>query len=177
MDRQTFDRLMIDHLAAGQRFAVRLSGGDVAGAEDLLHDAIVRAAQRCDGFRGESKFTTWLFAIIVNIWRDRVRRRQHEPIVESEQVDAISSEPIDLAQWAEVGQVVIERIAQLPDRQREVLILIAFEEMSSAQAAAVLGISEQNVRVNLFHARARLKEELADYLGESNRERRRSTTR
>src|SRR5262249_34549647 len=145
--------------------------------EDVLHDAIVRAATRCESFRGESKFTTWLFAIIVNVWRDRLGQRTAALELEVEPPDVRSLEPIGEIQSAEMAEVVAAKISQLPPRQREVLILVAFEQLGASEAAAVLGISEQNVRVNLFHARARLKQELALYLTEESSDRRRSAAR
>jgi RNA polymerase sigma-70 factor (ECF subfamily) len=174
VDRQTLDRLMLDHLPAAQRFAVRLCG-DVAQAEDVLHDAIVRAATNWKSFAGRSKFKTWLFSIIVNVWRDRFRGKPEAQPLEMEPADPRAA--IDPIESAEIGQIVAGKISSLPPRQREVLVLIAFEQLSASEAAGVLGISQENVRVNLFHARQRLKQELAPYLDETIRERRRSTTR
>jgi RNA polymerase sigma-70 factor (ECF subfamily) len=161
---------MLQHLAHAQRFAVRLSG-DAAQAEDILHDAIVRAARNCDRFRAEARFTTWLFAIIINVWRDRRSARCNEEI-KSEPHDVRSMSPHDASESAELSEIVAQKVFSLPPRQREVLLLIAYERMSAAEAAAVLQISEQNVRVNLFHARERLKIELSSYLGESIRAKR-----
>jgi len=169
---------MLEHLAAAQRFAVRLAGGDVARAEDLLHDAIVRAVARFESFRGQSKFTTWLFAIIVNVWRDRLAasQRTEEPI-EAEPVDLRQTDPLLRYEASEMSDAVVRAISNLPSRQREVLILVAYEQLRAGEAADVLGITEENVRVNLFHARANLKRDLAAYLNEESRDRRGSTAR
>jgi RNA polymerase sigma-70 factor (ECF subfamily) len=173
VDRQTFDRLMIDHLPAAQRFAARLCG-DVSLAEDVLHDAIVRATSNWRSFAMKSKFTTWLFAVIVNVWRDRMRVSRSETPLDSSHVDSRAAG--SSLESTEIGAIVAAKISSLPPRQREVLVLIAYEDMSTVEAAHVLGISEQNVRVNLFHARQRLKQELAPYLDQT-RERNGSTTR
>ena len=55
-DRDTFDRLMLEHLSAAQRFAVRLTG-NVDEAEDVVQDALLRAARGWQTFRGESELS------------------------------------------------------------------------------------------------------------------------
>lgn len=60
--------------------------------------------------------------------------------------------------------MIANRVSSLPPKQREALVLVAFENMSISDAAEVLEMTETNVRVNLFHARQRLKQDLAEYL-------------
>ncbi len=162
VERDSFDRLLLQNLPAAQRFAIRLTG-DPNAAEDLLHDAILRAMRGCDGYESRSKFTTWLFQIIVNCFRDRFKvhatERAHE-----EFSDLRSSDPSTRLSGEELGELIAKRVSSLPPRQREVLVLVAYENMSVSDASEVLGISETNVRVNLSYARERLKKELAAYL-------------
>lgn len=167
VDRESFDRLLLQHLSAAQRFAIRLTG-DTHAAEDLLQDAIVRAVRGCGGFRGQARFTTWLFQIIVNCFRDRLKARGTEE-VDGEIVDVRASDPANAIDEIELGRLVAQRVSSLPPRQREVMVLVVFENMSVWDAAEVLGISETNVRVNLSYARQRLKQELASYLSGTNR--------
>jgi RNA polymerase sigma-70 factor (ECF subfamily) len=162
VDRDSFDRLLLDHLAAAQRFAVRLSG-DAQSAEDLLHDAIVRAVKNFSSFRGQSKFTTWLFKIIINCFRQRLRRKPMSLMGEG-QVDARTMDPTSASDAEELSRIVAQRISSLPPRQREVLVLIVYERMSITETSQVLGIANQTVRTSLSLARKRLKQELAIYL-------------
>ena len=60
-------------------------------------------------------------------------------------------------------------VSSLPPRQREVLVMVAYEQMTTADVAAALGVTEHNVRANLHAARARLRERLAPYLAEQRR--------
>jgi RNA polymerase sigma-70 factor (ECF subfamily) len=83
--------------------------------------------------------------------------------------DVASVDPFRATDAREIGKLVAQRISSLPPRQREVLVLIVYEQMPPAQVAAVLGISEQSVRTNLSYARERLKNELAPYLSEATR--------
>jgi RNA polymerase sigma-70 factor (ECF subfamily) len=167
VQRDSFDRLLLQHLSAAQRFAIRLTG-NAHNAEDLLHDAIVRAANGCERFEGRSSFTTWMFQIIVNCFRDRLRAKQMENL-ESEVSDVASPDASDPVSEAELGQQIAQHVSSLPPRQREVLVLIVYENLSVSDTAEVLGITQTNVRVNLSYAREQLKKELAIYLDESCR--------
>ena len=80
--------------------------------------------------------------------------------------DPRGEEPSAATLRGELGDLIAQRISALPPRQREVLALIAFEQIRPNEVAEVLGISESNVHANLHHARARLREELAHYLTE-----------
>ena len=89
--------------------------------------------------------------------------------LKSEIADFRSTAPGDRLDEQELGALVAQRVSSLPPRQREVLVLVVYENMSVSDAAEVLGISNMNVRVNLSYARERLKKELAIYLDESCR--------
>ncbi|MGE0378430.1 MAG: RNA polymerase sigma factor, partial [Planctomycetaceae bacterium] len=69
IDARDLDRLVREHLPAAARFATRLTGGPDL-AEDLVLEALLRVARSYRTFRGESTFRTWLFQIIINVFRD-----------------------------------------------------------------------------------------------------------
>jgi RNA polymerase sigma-70 factor, ECF subfamily len=163
-DRETFDRLMLDHLVAAQRFALRLTGSSIA-AEDVVQDALLRAARSWQTFRGDSSFRTWMLRIVINAWHDQhaARPPPPEPLGE-DPVDARSDNPADLAAAADLGARVARLVSALPPRQREALVLMTYESLSTAQAAQVMGTSEQNVRTSLHLARQRLKAQLANVM-------------
>lgn len=173
MDRDSFDRLMVEHLSAAHRLAIRLCG-DRDRAEELVQEAMLRASRSWSGFRGQSKFTTWLFQIVINVFRDQLRKKGADEAIGEDHVDARSIEPRDVVSERELGERVAQCVSTLPPRQREVLVLIAFEQMPIAQVAMLLAISEQNVRTNLHLARQVLKKRLANYLGEERCESERS---
>jgi RNA polymerase sigma-70 factor (ECF subfamily) len=165
VDRQSFDRLMLEHLPAAHRLAIRLSG-DLDRAEELVQEAMLRASRGWSGFRMQCKFTTWLFQIVINVFRDQLRKRGAVEIVDQEIVDPGAMSPEELVSGTELGELVARHVSSLPPRQREVLVLVAFEQMRPSEAASVLGISEQSARTNLHFARQTLKKHLAAYLGE-----------
>lgn len=162
MDSDQFDQLVRAHLPQAHRLAIRLCG-DPHRAEDVMQEALLRAAKSWKSFRGESAFPTWLFRLTVNTWRDDMRRRRPQPL-EDEPCDATVVDPGAGMAAQELASLVAERVSALPPRQREVLVLIAYHAHSIAEAARVLGISEVSVRTNLHLARERLKRELARFL-------------
>jgi RNA polymerase sigma-70 factor, ECF subfamily len=162
LDKAALDRLVDEHLPAALRFALRLTG-DLDAAEDLVQDALLRVAGRWSGFRGDAQFRTWLFQIVVNVFRDRLRRPRMQALVDDFD-DRRRPGPAEAALDAELGEIVARKIAELPPRQREVLVLSFYEQMPAAEIAEVVGISESNVYSTLHQARARLKRELAEYL-------------
>ena len=164
IDRTTFDRLVLEHLPAAQRFAIRLTG-DPDTAEDLVQDALLKAHRSWQTFRGESRFQTWLFQIIVNCFRDRLRTQiAATPRVNESHADPAAGRPELQLQSDELGELVAREVSTLPPRQREVLVLIVYEDLSIRETATLLGLSEQNVRTNLHFARERLKERLKLHL-------------
>lgn len=171
LDRSTFDRLVREHLPACLRFATRLTGS-VDAAEELVQDALVRVARNWQSFRGESRFQTWLFAIIVNAFRDRLAKRPEPERLPDGLSDTSGTDPAKEVLAGELAERVAGAVSRLPPRQREVLVLIAYEGLSTAEAASALNVTEQNVRTNLHLAREQLRVKLAAYLTEPSRERR-----
>jgi RNA polymerase sigma-70 factor (ECF subfamily) len=166
VDRDTFDRLMLEHLSAALRFAIRLLG-DPHEAEDLVQDAILRAARNWQSFRGQAAFRTWLFQIVINAFRDRLRaKREPSQAMEDDVVDRRSIDPLMAMQGGELAEIVAKHVSALPPRQREVLVLLTYEQLSVPEAAKLLETSEQNVRTNLHFARERLRKDLSAYLSE-----------
>ena len=170
-DRHTFDRLVREHLAAAHRFAIRLTG-DLDAAEELVQEALGRAAGAWRTFAGRSSFRTWLLQIVVNAFRDRLRRRGIDVSAElpdgqvCDMADRRAADPVAEASAGELGRIVAGMVSSLPPRQREVLVLVAYEQLSPSEAAAVIGVTEQNARTNLHFARERLRRQLEPYLGE-----------
>ena len=172
-DRTIFDQLVLEHLSAAHRFAVRLTG-EPDEAEEVVQDALTRAAHgwRTYTGRGGATFRTWLFQVVVNAFRDRLGRagRRQEELTE-QLPDPRAPDPAAAAEAGELAELTARLVSGLPPRQREVLVLCAYENLSALEVADVLGISHQNVRTCLHLARERLRQQLAPYLGEIRSER------
>jgi RNA polymerase sigma-70 factor (ECF subfamily) len=141
-------------------------------AEDVVQQVWVSAYQSLAGFRAEAALTTWLTRIVVNEALGRRRRRpdrEHLTLID-EEAHAVSSDsptPEDEAAVGELGRLLEAHIDRLPDIYREVLVLRDVEEMTTAEAAASLGISEEAVRVRLHRARRELQASLSESVGVS----------
>src|SRR5262245_50047211 len=125
-DPTPLDHLVDEHLPEAMRFAIRLTG-DPAAAEDLLQDAFLRAARSWHNFKGQSRFRTWLFRIIINVFRDRTPHRPAASSIQSDLVDPRAGDPAAEILHVELSQFVAARVSALPARQREVLVLITYE--------------------------------------------------
>lgn len=162
------DRLVAEHLPEALRFAIRLTGCHEM-AEEVVQESLYRAARGAASFRGQSQFRTWFYRIVITVFRDQLaasaRRRQVGELTD-DLADPRGEDPVVAAATGELRDLIAARISALPPRQREVLVLTTYEQLRPREVAQVLGISESNVHVNLHHARARLRAELAPYLTE-----------
>ena len=165
MDRHDFDRLAVEHLTAALRLAVRLTN-NAHDAEEIVQEAMLRASKACHGFEARAQFKTWLFRIIVNVFRDSLRKKQLPVDSEIEEPDDGQPSPFQEMQTRELSQVVAGYVSALPARQREVLVLIAYEQLSFTEAAELLNTTEQNIRTTLHLAREKMKHGLRHYLPE-----------
>jgi RNA polymerase sigma-70 factor, ECF subfamily len=160
------DRLVAEHLPETLRFALRLTGSP-AEAEEIVQEALFRAARSIGAFRGESQFRTWFYRIVISAFHDLTAasaRQRCSGELTDDLADRRVENPLEAAMAGELRDLVAQRISALPMRQREVLILTVYEQMRPGEVAKVLGISESNVSANLHYARNRLREELTPYL-------------
>jgi RNA polymerase sigma-70 factor (ECF subfamily) len=164
-DRSSLDRLVRENLPAALRFATRLTG-NLDAAEDVVGEALLRAARGWKSFRGEAQFRTWLFRIVINAWHDHRSARESPVELPAEMLDTRVTDPGAATEAAELGEFVAKLVSQLPPRQREVLVLTTYEGLGPDEVAEVLGTSAGNVRTNLHLARERLRRQLAPYLSE-----------
>ena len=136
---------------------------DDAEAQDAVQDACLQAYRSLAGFRGESKFSTWLVRIVANEALMRRRRNLKAPFSDAQSDDFASAQtgPEAQAHQTEVLQELQERIERLPEDYREVFRLRALEDLSVAETAAVLGIPEATVRTRFFRARTALRTAMA----------------
>ena len=154
MDRHTVDRLVVEHLSVAMRLAQRLTH-DANTAEDLMQEALCRILDRWKSYRGEAAFSTWMLQIVVNLDRDRRRRRKPHELIQ-DYCDENAPEPSSHAAAAELRGAIRTAIDDLPDRQREVALLCLGEGLPASDVAYILDITEANVHTSLHLARKRI---------------------
>lgn len=166
IDADDLDRLVREHLPAALRFATRLTG-QTETAEDIVQETLLRVARKYRTFRGDSQFRTWLFRIIINVFRDQPTRSQEHPLP-PEAVPSVLDSPATSLLADELRQQIAQHVSRLPPRQREVIVLTVYEGLSIAETAKLLEMTSQNVHATLHVARSRLREELSDLLIEKS---------
>lgn len=163
-----FDDLVRRHMKDAYAFCLRLTGRPQE-AEELSQEGFVNAYRALAGFRGDSSFRSWLYRILINLHRDRSRRRRREETrreavrEQTERRQAATGEGSEAAA-NELGDVVKEKVRVLPDRQREVLVLHVYHGLDYRTIASVLDCSYDDVKMNLSLARKKLRQELGEYL-------------
>ena len=174
---EAFARLLREH--GGRMLAVaRRLVRDEEDARDAVQEAFVSAFRSLDRFEGGSRLSTWLHRIVVNCCLMRLRSRQRRP---EESIDDLlprfledGHQETPAADWVEPIDVLLHRqeicalvrasIDRLPESYRTVLVLRDIEEVSTAEAAGMLGITENALKIRLHRARQALRTLLDPHL-------------
>jgi len=131
---------------------------NAADAEDAVQEAFLRVLRHRDTLHEVRDQRVWLIRIVWNVVLDRKRRAKTRPETDdvAELARVLPAEGLSAEERAAAAQHhahVLACVEQLPTKEREVLMLSAFEELSSVEIASVLGITESSVRSRLFRAR------------------------
>jgi len=140
----------------------RMSGGQHALAEDLLQESFVRAWQKLDSFRGDSRFGTWLHRLAVNVAlsnRRKIMRQAGKEVAMDEAAErtAVGSEDVTADRQRDLER----SIAKLPERARSVLVLYDIEGYQHSEIAEMTGMAVGSSKAQLHRARKLLREELS----------------
>ena len=131
--------------------------GNLEDAKDAAQDVFLKLYQQLNRFDYERQFTPWLLTVVMNQCRDRIRaRRPTEPVDDLRLAD-VARDPEALARFAEQWALLMEAIASLPQRERAALEMRELEELSSAEVAARLGVTEETVRSQVSKAKLKLR--------------------
>ena len=137
-------------------------------AEDVVQEVFLRVARH--GAKGIDDPRAWICCIA---WRVSVDRYRHFSRVQHEEFDERMHAPVAFANSEreaisrETVALLDRMIATLPSKERDALLLTSLEEMTSAEAAKVLGTTETSIRARVFRARQRLTEKLQNLKGRS----------
>jgi RNA polymerase sigma-70 factor (ECF subfamily) len=150
-------------------------------AEDVAQEVFVTVFKHVDTFRGDAKFSTWLYRIATNHTRNRLKylgRRSYNSTSELDEAaerELAQTQPSTMRphiaapdavlEGLQLERVVQEGIAQLEPDHREVLVLRDVENLSYDEIAAITGVAEGTVKSRLHRARLALKEHMAKHLG------------
>jgi RNA polymerase sigma-70 factor, ECF subfamily len=133
-------------------------------AEDIVQESFVRVWHHIGSYRTETKFTTWLYAIVTRLSIDRIRSTQrrekivvrYEPVTEVTD-DADGTALHDGIDNAQLVAAVRDLVEQLPDAQRLIFTLRDLQDLPMDEVTLITGMSSTQVKANLWHARRRMR--------------------
>ena len=144
-------------------------------AEDLTQEIFLKVYRKIGGFRGDARFSTWIFQIAANHCRNRLKylqrrgRGRHDSLdetrdegdgVRQRQMPDLTKIPQDLVEREQIKQIVTTEISHLPEEYRTVIILRDIQGFSYEEIAKITGALEGTVKSRLHRARMELKDRL-----------------
>ncbi len=140
-------------------------------AEELAQETFVRVWQKRGRYRADASFRPWIFAIAVNLARNRLRWWKLRPLVALEDWTEVPSDSGTAAEGetrrldrAERASAVRDAIARLPTDLREAIVLFEYEQMSYAEVAEAVGASSKAVENRIARAREKLRVALKSWV-------------
>ncbi len=164
-DLAAFDLLVVRWQRKIQGTIYRILGTE-EDARDLCQEAFLKAFRALKGFKGEARFSSWLYQIAVNLCRDRMRRRRGRTFLSLEALGDESGPsraaspdpgPMELLQRGALRSLVQDAIAMLPEDQREVIVLKEYEELTFLEIAQVLDVPLSTVKTRLYRGLVNLR--------------------
>ena len=177
-DRAEFSRLVDAYSGRLYRLALKMLGSP-QDAEDILQETFLKAFRSIKNFDGRSSISTWLYRIATNEALMVLRRKQ--PVTVSidepdESDDEEQQEPLQIVDWCcmpeeellsgEARKELDAAVNRLPQTLKTVFLLRDIDDLSTAETAEVLGLTETAVKTRLLRARMWLREELSGYYRE-----------
>jgi RNA polymerase sigma-70 factor (ECF subfamily) len=137
-------------------------------AEEALAEVFVKVWRSASSFKGDAKFTTWLYKIATNTARDMLRSRKSRNEVSAEEVieqeveagkkmSNTTLDPVEAALQAEEQALLVGAMARLSEEERLLVTLYHFQDSNYQEIAQITGIPMSNLKVKLFRARQRLR--------------------
>src|SRR5690349_1407704 len=157
-DAESFNQLILRWERPIYALAYRVIGRE-EDARDVCQETFLRAFRALPGFKGQAKFSSWLYRIALNLCRDWIRRKKRAPLVEMpEGVDVVElaaeqgpSESIeDLVSRQEMSRIVAEGMKLLPEEQRTAIVLKEYHGLTFQEIADLQGCPLSTVKTRLY---------------------------
>ena len=167
-DADSFNELVLRWERPIYALAYRTIGRE-EDARDVCQETFLRAFRALPGFRGQAKFSSWLYRIALNLCRDWLRRERRAPVVQPpEDVDlqdlATAREPAesieDLVARRDLSRSVERLMARLPEEQRTAIILKEYHGLTFQEIADLVGCPLSTVKTRLYQGLTVLRREL-----------------
>ena len=162
-DRHAFGELVRRHQSAVRSTLRRLTGGNIAQADDLAQETFLLAYRNLKSFRQEAKFSTWLYRIAYNVFLADARKIKELPMPEDaggEPVAAADAAAPSMS-WQAALSVDLERAMRvLSEPERAAIVQCYHNDLSHEEAALVLGCPVGTVKTHILRAKQKLKARL-----------------
>ena len=155
-EREAFGLLLERHYDLIYRLAFRFCG-HAADAEDIAQDVCVGLPQKLSSFRGEARFSTWLYRVVLNACRDRFRRQAALGSLGVAFAEVSALTRADDRDAASRRCWLYEALGALDDSLRETALLVVAEDLSHAEAGEILGVKEATVSWRMHQVRKKLR--------------------
>jgi RNA polymerase sigma-70 factor (ECF subfamily) len=165
-DERAYAQLVDRHLDRTLAFAHRVLGNR-SEAEDVLQEAFLRVWKKAPTWTNDgARFSTWFYRVVLNLCIDRKRKPAHAPLPDD--FEFADNSPIADAQLeeAQASDLVEKALAELPDRQREAVVLCYYQGLSNKEAAEILSVRVKALESLLVRARKNLQVLLEGVRGE-----------
>jgi RNA polymerase sigma-70 factor (ECF subfamily) len=169
-DLDSFNQLVLRWERPIYALAYRVIGRE-EDARDVAQETFLRAFRALGGFKGEAKFSSWLYRITLNLCRDWIRRERRTPVAQApEGVDLIElasestpAESIeDLISRKELGRAVAKAMSSLSDEQRTAIILKEYQGLTFQEIADLLNCPLSTVKTRLYQGLSVLRRQLEE---------------
>lgn len=121
-------------------------------AEDIFQETWIRVIRHISSFRGDAKFSTWLFQIARNVYRDSMRKKRGLFYISIEETEELTSEStVDITNINEM-EYVRKIVVGLPVKMKEVIVLRYYHDLKIKEISEVLGCSPGTVKSRIFNA-------------------------
>lgn len=168
MDDTAFSKIVEDYTGYAYNIAYRMLN-NVADAEDAVQDAFLSAYRARDRFRGDAAVTTWLYRIVVNAALQKVRKERKPQMTAQADIDDVvvvdwNPGPESQVLNTELKDKLTEALAALPEDLRTAVVLRDVQQLSTEEAAEVVGVSVPAFKARLHRGRIQLRGALSAYV-------------
>jgi RNA polymerase sigma-70 factor (ECF subfamily) len=160
-DRNAFAELVRRHQSPLRASLRKMTGGNMALADDIAQEAFILAWRNINSFRHEAKFSTWLYRIAFNAWQSEVRKKHEAPMDQEDlpEPDTVASE----SERSGVKRDLERAMEDLTEGERNAILQCYYNDLSHEEAAYVLGTPLGTVKTNILKAREKMRARLSDY--------------
>ncbi|MCC6808825.1 MAG: sigma-70 family RNA polymerase sigma factor [Deltaproteobacteria bacterium] len=166
-DRAAFDALVLQSYDRAYTIALNMLRSE-PDARDVVQDAFVRVQRGLQDFQGNSKFTTWLYRVVVNLCLDAIRHKKRWGEKTPTELDTLPGRernPEQDTADTELKRALAAGLQQLPEIHRATFLLFEVEGLSYEEIAKVTGVRVGTVMSRLFNARKKMQAFLSPLLG------------